>query len=233
MAATKESKDSGRLLPKVYFCHVCEDAMPCSEKFECVACRNGFVEEGLTSVDVIGSESAQILDDPSYSSLFEELPTIAHHDDVELRMQTCCNDLEPCAVDANELSSIFESMPTLNDDESYSNIFHGIPQITSGSRVAVPSARKTSGGKKGRIFEEKFRERKPFLTDAQIDAMMTKVSISPPKHSECPVCMEELFQEQKMVKLNCVHVFHRDCIVPWLKRGGACPICRSGISDHS
>ncbi|TKR63199.1 hypothetical protein L596_027058 [Steinernema carpocapsae] len=149
-------------------------------------------------------------------------------------MQTCCNDLEPCAVDANELSSIFESMPTLDDDSSYSNIFHGIPQITSGSRVAVPAPRKGSGIKKGtRVVEERFRDQRPYLTDSQIDAMMSKVSISPPKHSECPVCMEELFQEQKMVKLNCVHVFHRDCIVPWLKRGGACPICRNGIADRS
>ncbi|CAN1351849.1 E3 ubiquitin-protein ligase RNF126 [Linum perenne] len=30
----------------------------------------------------------------------------------------------------------------------------------------------------------------------------------------------------------CDHMFHEDCIVPWVKANGNCPVCRCSISDR-
>jgi len=44
----------------------------------------------------------------------------------------------------------------------------------------------------------------------------------------CSICLEE--EKESIVKLNCDHLFHKDCIKDWLKRELSCPVCRSNIS---
>ncbi|XP_073139556.1 uncharacterized protein [Henckelia pumila] len=42
----------------------------------------------------------------------------------------------------------------------------------------------------------------------------------------CAICIEDLDQVEEVTKLPCLHLFHRECIVQWLKRSHFCPICR-------
>ncbi|OIR57960.1 MAG: uncharacterized protein A8A55_1262 [Amphiamblys sp. WSBS2006] len=42
----------------------------------------------------------------------------------------------------------------------------------------------------------------------------------------CPVCLGGLLGGGKIVTLLCLHTFHRDCIVPWLRESQTCPTCR-------
>ncbi|KAG6533036.1 RING-H2 finger protein ATL38-like [Zingiber officinale] len=48
---------------------------------------------------------------------------------------------------------------------------------------------------------------------------------------ECAVCLSE-FQEEEMLRLlpGCCHVFHPDCIDPWLVDHVTCPICRTNVA---
>jgi hypothetical protein len=32
----------------------------------------------------------------------------------------------------------------------------------------------------------------------------------------CPVCDEELCAQESVLRLPCAHVFHHDCLMPWL-----------------
>lgn len=49
----------------------------------------------------------------------------------------------------------------------------------------------------------------------------------------CAVCLDD-FEAGEMVTLTpCNHMFHGDCIVPWVKSNGQCPVCRFVISDRS
>mmetsp|Transcript_21099 Transcript_21099/g.29562 ORF Transcript_21099/g.29562 Transcript_21099/m.29562 type:complete len:178 (+) Transcript_21099:200-733(+) len=49
----------------------------------------------------------------------------------------------------------------------------------------------------------------------------------------CPICREdfELKDEEKnkAARLPCGHVFHGNCIKPWITKQGYCPMCRSAL----
>lgn len=42
---------------------------------------------------------------------------------------------------------------------------------------------------------------------------------------ECSICLTWLTSKPRGV-LGCGHVFHTDCVLPWLHSRGLCPICR-------
>jgi len=44
--------------------------------------------------------------------------------------------------------------------------------------------------------------------------------------AECSVCKEEFKKSDEVNQLPCNHVFHPDCIIPWLKQHNSCPTCR-------
>lgn len=46
------------------------------------------------------------------------------------------------------------------------------------------------------------------------------------KNLQCSVCMEDFKLEEQVKQVPCGHIYHRDCIVPWLEMHGSCPICR-------
>lgn len=37
------------------------------------------------------------------------------------------------------------------------------------------------------------------------------------KNLQCSVCMEDFKFEESVRKLTCGHLYHNDCIVPWLE----------------
>jgi E3 ubiquitin-protein ligase RNF115/126 len=48
------------------------------------------------------------------------------------------------------------------------------------------------------------------------------------EHS-CSVCKDEFEVNQNIIYLPCKHIFHDDCILPWLKERNSCPTCRSEL----
>jgi len=56
------------------------------------------------------------------------------------------------------------------------------------------------------------------------------------KASDCSICIDDFEEGEKLILLpRCDHVFHRECIKPWLlERQGRCPLCKTGVinDDH-
>ncbi|KAI1716565.1 ring finger domain-containing protein [Ditylenchus destructor] len=46
----------------------------------------------------------------------------------------------------------------------------------------------------------------------------------------CTPCMEGFQPNETLFRLECAHVFHRRCILPWLRRSRTCPNCRSAVN---
>ncbi|XP_071377622.1 E3 ubiquitin-protein ligase RNF126-like isoform X1 [Centroberyx affinis] len=50
---------------------------------------------------------------------------------------------------------------------------------------------------------------------------------------ECPVCKEDYSAGENVRQLPCNHMFHNDCIVPWLEQHDTCPVCRKSLSGQN
>ncbi|KAF7144661.1 hypothetical protein RHSIM_Rhsim04G0080700 [Rhododendron simsii] len=45
----------------------------------------------------------------------------------------------------------------------------------------------------------------------------------------CAICLEDFEPRQEVMVSPCSHVFHGECILPWVKSSSRCPVCRFAI----
>jgi len=60
------------------------------------------------------------------------------------------------------------------------------------------------------------------VTQSQVDANL-----------QCSVCWDDFKLEEEVRQLRCEHMFHEDCIIPWLELHNTCPICRKEQEDET
>ncbi|XP_058219553.1 uncharacterized protein LOC131330074 [Rhododendron vialii] len=49
---------------------------------------------------------------------------------------------------------------------------------------------------------------------------------------KCAICLDDFEPKQLIFRTPCNHMFHEDCIVPWVKSHGQCPVCRFAICER-
>ncbi|KAG8074427.1 hypothetical protein GUJ93_ZPchr0006g43969 [Zizania palustris] len=54
---------------------------------------------------------------------------------------------------------------------------------------------------------------------------------TPDDELTCSVCLEQVVLGDLLRSLPCLHQFHANCIDPWLRQKGTCPVCKHRVSD--
>ena len=49
---------------------------------------------------------------------------------------------------------------------------------------------------------------------------------------QCAICLEEMSTGDMRMMLPCLHGFHTDCCMRWLRINGSCPICKKRIEEN-
>ena len=57
---------------------------------------------------------------------------------------------------------------------------------------------------------------------------VTPQDLQDPSNRTCVVCLDDKIHPlgSRVIRLPCAHIFHPDCVLPWLRSNCTCPICR-------
>ena len=69
----------------------------------------------------------------------------------------------------------------------------------------------------------------PDMTLVQLNALLTPIESLDTQADDCGICIDNANYEE-LAKLECGHVFHRECAITWLKIKLSCPTCRTDLS---
>uniref|UniRef100_A0A1A9X271 RING-type E3 ubiquitin transferase n=1 Tax=Glossina brevipalpis TaxID=37001 RepID=A0A1A9X271_9MUSC len=244
-------------MPGRFYCHICnvEISAPIVG-FTCPLCTEGFIEElppperNVSNNDVDNGNTEEFLP-LTRNVLINGLPSLGSGDRPNLQIS-----IEAVATLVNNRGNLVTVIGSIgnnrnNDrrvrprtlyrlDNTFSNsllnVFGEVEvQTPTGSRMAFMGnlgdgldavvaqfLNQMGHSRTSPLSRDKIDEIPKFLiTDDVVD-----------KQQQCSVCLEYFKLEELVRKLPCSHLFHDDCIVPWLSLHGNCPTCRKSLNVH-
>ncbi|XP_020885345.1 LOW QUALITY PROTEIN: probable E3 ubiquitin-protein ligase RHC2A [Arabidopsis lyrata subsp. lyrata] len=74
--------------------------------------------------------------------------------------------------------------------------------------------------------ESLFLDSMESLPTVEISSSMLSCASSDDSNLPCAICREDFVVGESARKLPCNHLYHNDCIIPWLTSHNSCPLCR-------
>lgn len=79
--------------------------------------------------------------------------------------------------------------------------------------------------------------RQRLIIEEEIDYPHNRVVIRDNvKEDVCSICLENLFPDiensensNQVIELKCSHMFHKECLDPWIKTNKNCPLCKNNV----
>ncbi|KAI9093215.1 hypothetical protein K1719_027229 [Acacia pycnantha] len=62
--------------------------------------------------------------------------------------------------------------------------------------------------------------------DSVANALKEKEKEKQERRKRCAICLEDFEPREEVMLTPCKHVFHEDCLVPWVRSKVQCPVCR-------
>ena len=76
----------------------------------------------------------------------------------------------------------------------------------------------------------------PLFIDELGEFEVSKTTLRKDKNPHCPICLERLAVGDMATRLPCRHLYHYECLLPWLQRSNLCALCRHRLptldADH-
>lgn len=244
----QETGPSGSNTIAEYFCHECDKKFTCDKNetdddLKCPSCSSEFVEQLETTDNSSVQETTQTNPGASFIQLWHSLNGPRPRA-VRVRRQV----VRP----AGSSESVVMQQPVVNIDRILQDI------ITGGGRRGPPPFASLLG-----LNQEEDNERlhgspgdyawgpsgldniisqlltqfgdngPPPAEQDKIDSLPTVCVNAENAGTECKVCQEEFSQNENVLEMPCKHLYHSDCIVPWLKLHDTCPVCRYSLNKGS
>ena len=223
-----------------HWCHMCNQSVRLRGRdVVCPNCDSGFVEELSNMVQASPLDFFNMVSDEDHERRFRLLDSISAF--MRQRMVDSSRSLD--------IRGRSDSVPEHNPGIGPLLIFGGqIPFRLSGNGglEALFNGAPGIGLTRGNVgdyfigpgLEELFeqlstndRRGPPPASRSSIDAMPT-IKISN-RHlrsdSHCPVCKDKFELGSEARQMPCNHIYHSDCIIPWLSQHNTCPVCRQEL----
>ncbi|KAJ0246610.1 RING-type E3 ubiquitin transferase [Hirschfeldia incana] len=185
---------------RTYWCHECDMSLsllsPASSPLVCPQCDLDFLE--------------RIDDDESSPTLF----------DVTIGRDGEQNDHDDEDDDDEEEDWCFVD-PTVNSDDNFlldSPYLHRLLRHLASENTSGSSSSSSSSSSKSSDIDS--------IPTIQISSSILCSDPDPDSVLLCAVCKEDFAVGESAKKLPCSHIYHSDCIVPWLSDHNSCPLCR-------
>lgn len=229
---------SGR---NTHWCYVCTRPVQLrGQDAVCTYCNGGFVQElddmmQVSPMDFFGPDSD---DDPeqrfgimgAFSAFMRQrLADRGHNHDVRARSHSTIEQHHPGVGPLLIFGSQFPLR--LSGNGGFETLFPGAPGIAFGRGNAGDYFFGPGLEEFFEMFSANGRQGPAPATRSSIDAMPT-IKITQ-RHlrsdSHCPVCKDKFELGSEARQMPCGHIYHSDCIVPWLVQHNSCPVCRQEL----
>ncbi|CAG9797511.1 unnamed protein product [Chironomus riparius] len=233
--SSQSSEESDRR--KSFFCHSCSNSFlkhPDAD-FVCPSCQQGFIEELAENIEA----SQPTEEEPQFFRVLHDMNALLG----PLISGSFTNATTSYANDQDASSSGGNAGRRRTGPISFEDILQEIlVSITDGANTGrTPMFFNPGdyawGGQQGLdtivtqllnqmdnagpppLEKEKINEiPKCEITHEQVDSRL-----------QCSVCWEDFQLKETVRQLPCTHVYHEDCILPWLQLHGTCPVCRKSL----
>ena len=205
---------------KSYWCHLCKKEFNKlyieNLEIQCRFCGNNFCEELSPQSQNQGTEN----DHPSNFIPYESENSINNTNNYSSGLRNSNTSILDSLTNTNRrrprttsslLDAIFGLLRDRNTEESNMESIINMIMANDNNRYGNPPASK---------------EVVNSLEKVKIDEENLKLLRKNSNCENCSVCKDDFELDQQIVNLPCKHVFHEDCLSPWLTERNSCPTCR-------
>ncbi|GMJ12992.1 BCA2 zinc finger ATL 8 [Hibiscus trionum] len=225
---------------KPFFCHQCNRTVdvPISSSSDpfCPVCNDGFLEEYENPDPNPGSDSFFSLSDPfsSFLPLLSAMNSSPSPASVDLHGTNLRRSTRGDPFVFDPFTLIQQHLGDLRSSGANIEFVIQNNRSEAGFRVPANLGDYFMGPGLEQLIQQLAendpnRYGTPPASKSAIDSLpsveITKDHLSS-KSNQCAVCMDDFEEGIQVKQMPCKHLYHNDCILPWLELHNSCPVCR-------